>query len=92
MWGEVNDSNSFHRGGTAGNAGLFATASSVFRLAQAWARHELLPEALVRTATSLQTEGLNQRRALGRQIAEDTTGAPLTSDSYGHIGFTGTSV
>src|SRR5207249_11296280 len=35
IWGETHDGNSFHAGGTAGNAGLFATARAVFRMAQA---------------------------------------------------------
>src|SRR5688572_30215815 len=51
MWGEANDGNSFHAGGTCGNAGLFATASDVFRILQAFARGELVPRALVAEAT-----------------------------------------
>src|SRR5207302_4733533 len=43
MWGETNDGNSHHAGGTAGNAGLFATARAIFRLAQSWSNAELLP-------------------------------------------------
>jgi CubicO group peptidase (beta-lactamase class C family) len=84
MWGEVNDGNSFGAGGTAGNAGLFATARAVFRIAQAWANAELLPRAIVDQATSNQTPGLNDARGLGWQIS--------ASGMYGHIGFTGTSV
>jgi CubicO group peptidase (beta-lactamase class C family) len=84
MWGEVNDGNSFGAGGTAGNAGLFATARAVFRIAQAWANAELLPRAIVDQATSNQTPGLNDARGLGWQIS--------ASGMYGHTGFTGTSV
>src|SRR3954453_8894886 len=47
IWGEVHDGNSYFAGGTAGNAGLFATARAVFRIAQAWANAELLPRSLV---------------------------------------------
>src|SRR5947208_538022 len=32
IWGETHDGNSHFAGGTAGNAGLFATARAVFRL------------------------------------------------------------
>ncbi len=84
MWGEVNDGNSFGAGGTAGNAGLFATARAVFRLAQAWVNAELLPRAMVDEATKNQTAGLNESRGLGWQISP--------SGMFGHTGFTGTSV
>ncbi len=84
MWGEVNDGNSFGAGGTAGNAGLFATARAVFRLAQAWANAELLPRAIVAEATRNQTTDLNEARGLGWQISP--------AGMYGHTGFTGTSV
>jgi CubicO group peptidase (beta-lactamase class C family) len=84
MWGEVNDGNSYGAGGTAGNAGLFATARAVFRLAQAWVNAELLPRAVVDEATKNQTTGLNESRGLGWQISP--------SGMFGHTGFTGTSV
>lgn len=84
MWGEVHDGNSFFAGGTAGNAGLFATARSVFRIAQAWANADLLPRDVVAEATRNQTDGLNESRGLGWQISP--------AGMYGHTGFTGTSV
>jgi CubicO group peptidase (beta-lactamase class C family) len=84
IWGEVHDGNSFFAGGTAGNAGLFATARAVFRLAQAWVNAELLPRNMVDEATRNQTAGLNEARGLGWQISP--------TGMYGHTGFTGTSV
>lgn len=84
IWGEVHDGNSYFAGGTAGNAGLFATACAVFRIAQAWANAEFLPRALVSEATCNQTPGLNESRGLGWQISP--------TGMYGHTGFTGTSV
>jgi serine-type D-Ala-D-Ala carboxypeptidase len=84
MWGETNDGNSHHAGGTAGNAGLFATARAVFRLAQSWTNAELLPRDVVSEATRNQTEGLNESRGFGWQISP--------AGMYGHTGFTGTSV
>jgi len=84
IWGEVHDGNSFFAGGTAGNAGLFATARAVFRIAQAWVNAELLPRAIVSEATRDQTTGLNESRGLGWQISP--------TGMYGHTGFTGTSV
>lgn len=79
IWGDAHDGNSFHAGGTCGNAGLFATARDVFRIAQAFARGELVPRELVEEASRVHLED----RGLGFQINE--TG-------YGHTGFTGTSV
>ena len=79
MWGEPNDGNSFHAGGTCGNAGLFATARDLFRIAQAFANGELVPRALVEESTRVHFGD----RALGWQITEL---------GYGHNGFTGTSV
>ena len=79
MWGETNDGNSFHLGGgTAGNAGLFATARGVFRLASIFARSDY-----AELASRNYTEGLNESRGLGWLLG------PL---GYGHTGFTGTSV
>ncbi|MGN6185736.1 MAG: serine hydrolase domain-containing protein [Thermoanaerobaculia bacterium] len=79
MWGETNDGNSHHFGGTCGNAGLFATASDVFEIARAFASGVLVDAALVAEATREQAEG----RGLGWQLA---------FGGYGHTGFTGTSV
>ncbi|HET8775581.1 MAG TPA: serine hydrolase domain-containing protein [Thermoanaerobaculia bacterium] len=84
MWGEPNDGNSFHAGGTLGNAGLFATARDVFRIAQAFAQGELVPRDLVDEATRVHAED----RGLAWQLA----GPGLSPRSYGHMGFTGTSV
>lgn len=84
MWGEPNDGNSFHGGGTLGNAGLFATARDVFRIAQGFARGELVPRELVEEATRAHAED----RGLAWQIG----GPGLSPRSFGHTGFTGTSV
>jgi CubicO group peptidase (beta-lactamase class C family) len=84
MWGEVNDGNSYHAGGTLGNAGLFATARDVFRIAQAFVRGELMPRELVEEATRAHAED----RGLAWQIG----GPGLSPRSFGHAGFTGTSV
>ena len=82
IWGETHDGNSHHvGGGTAGNAGLFATARAVFRLAQAFVSGELVPRDLA-------AEHLGWDKP--------TPGSPATSmfsaDAFGHTGFTGTSV
>ena len=84
MWGDVNDGNSFHAGGTLGNAGLFATARDVYRIAQGIVQGELVPPELVREAARPHVED----RGLGWQIG----GPGLSPRSFGHNGFTGTSV
>ena len=93
IWGETHDGNSHYAGGTAGNAGLFATARDVFRLAQAWTRAELLPPALVEDAMRNHTPGLSDARGLGWQKPTGSEATKmLSSEAYGHTGFTGTSV
>lgn len=89
IWGETHDGNSFHAGGTCGNAGLFATARDVFRIAQSFANSPFVFEA-----TRNYTEGMSDHRGLGWQLP--TPGSLATSmlspRAYGHTGFTGTSV
>jgi CubicO group peptidase (beta-lactamase class C family) len=84
MWGETNDGNSFHAGGTCGNAGLFSTARDVFRIAQAFVGGELVPLSLVQESTRV--------HAGDRGLAWQLCGPGLTERSFGHMGFTGTSV
>lgn len=83
MWGDPNDGNSFHAGGTLGNAGLFATARDAFRIIQGFARGELVPRELVEEATRAHVED--------RGLAWQTAGPGLSPRSWGHMGFTGTS-
>jgi serine-type D-Ala-D-Ala carboxypeptidase len=83
IWGEVHDGNSYHSGGTLGNAGLFATARDVFRIVQAFARGELVPLELVREAT--------RTHEADRGLAWQIGGPQLSPASWGHTGFTGTS-
>jgi CubicO group peptidase (beta-lactamase class C family) len=84
MWGETNDGNSYYGGGTLGNAGLFSTAEDVFRIVQGFVRGELLPVDLVLEAT--------RAHAGDRGLGWQTGGAGLSRSSFGHNGFTGTSV
>lgn len=84
MWGETNDGNSFYAGGTAGNAGLFATARDVFRIAQGFVNGEVVSRALVEEAT--------RAHAGDRGLAWQLAGPGLSPASFGHMGFTGTSV
>lgn len=93
IWGETHDGNSFHAGGCAGNAGLFATASCVFRIAQGWINGELLPLDMVREATTNHTAGLEDARGYGWGLATGSDATNMFSaNAFGHTGFTGCSL
>jgi CubicO group peptidase (beta-lactamase class C family) len=94
IWGETHDGNSHHLGGTAGNAGLFATARAVYRIAQGWLDGTLVPPSLRDEATRNSTPGLQENRGLGWILAQKghvATGM-LSERAFGHTGFTGTSL
>lgn len=96
IWGEVHDGNAYFLGGAAGHAGLFSTALETLRLAAQFlpATTELLkPETCALFRTNM-TSGLEEARSLAWQLAatpDSTAGPSLSPDSFGHLGFTGTS-
>ena len=96
-WGEVHDENACGVGGIAGHAGLFATAGDVARFGQAWLSGDprlRISERLLRQATSEQARG-QFRLGLGWMLkgVEDSSAGDLYHESsYGHTGFTGTSL
>ena len=96
IWGEVHDGNAFFLGGAAGHAGLFSTAGETLRLASQFlaARTELLQPQTCALFRLNMTEGLNEARSFAWQLAatpDSTAGPLLAPDSFGHLGFTGTS-
>jgi CubicO group peptidase (beta-lactamase class C family) len=97
-WGEVHDENACGVGGVAGHAGLFSTARDVAAFGQAWLdsdpRLNIAPD-LMRRAIQEHEETGGMRRGLGwlLKAREDAAAGDLFSaDSYGHTGFTGTSL
>ncbi len=94
IWGQTHDGNSWGLGrGCAGNAGLFATAREVFRVTQAFINGELVPRELVAEAVRNHTPGMDDGRGLGWQIGTGSAATEMLSPgSWGHTGFTGTSV
>ncbi len=96
IWGEVHDCNAHFMGGAAGHAGLFSTARETFRLAEQFLPRTtrlLAPETCALFRAPL-TEGLEESRSLAWQLAatpDSTAGTALAPDSFGHLGFTGTS-
>lgn len=106
--GAVHDGNAYYAmGGISANAGLFGTAREVALLGQMWLNggelHEvrvLAPES-VQLATINLTPTLNLARGLGWQmvtpgITDDdgpwSSGTLFSPRTYGHTGFTGTSI
>jgi serine-type D-Ala-D-Ala carboxypeptidase len=101
MHGEVHDENSWAMGGIAGHAGLFGSAAGLAALGHTWLDSlsgrpaALLPLPLAQEAIRCQAEEEGVRRGLGWLLWSpdaETVGHPLGPDSFGHTGFTGTSL
>ncbi len=96
IWGEVHDGNAHFLGGAAGHAGLFSTAIETYTLAEQFiaTRTRLLRADTCALFRTNMTAGLNEARSLAWQLAatpDSTAGPALPPDSFGHLGFTGTS-
>jgi len=97
IWGEVHDGNCYFMNGVSGHAGLFSTAEETFKIAQQFLANQttlLKPETCKLFRTNF-TKGLNEARSIAFQLAEtkdSTAGEALAKDSFGHLGFTGTSL
>ncbi|KMJ60359.1 penicillin-binding protein [Bacillus sp. LL01] len=94
--GEVHDEKAFHLGGVSGSAGLFSTAEDVGRFATHFLypeEQDVIPPDLMRMATHHK----QSNRGLGFEVWNGE-GDPLSCGgswpirSFGHTGFTGTSV
>ena len=97
IWGEVHDGNAYFLGGAAGHAGLFSSAPDTFVLAQQFLpdSSRLLTPQTCRLFRTNMTPELEESRSLAWQLAEtseSTAGLDLPRDSFGHNGFTGTSL
>ena len=100
--GVVHDPTARHMGGVAGHAGLFTTAADLARYARMLLNNgsldgvRIFKPATVQLMTSVQTpEAVSARRGLGWDIDTGYSGPrgkifPL--GSYGHTGWTGTSL
>lgn len=101
-WGEVHDENAGALGGVSGHAGLFSTASDLAKYASMWLakgqigeKGRLLSRASVEAATRTQTGNLLANRGLGWVLkgdSMDASGDLMSPASFGHTGFTGTSL
>ncbi len=97
-WGEVHDENACGVGGVAGHAGLFANVRDVAAFGQAWLSHDprlKIDPTLMAAAVREQAETDGNRKGLGWMIkaAEGSSaGEYMDISTYGHTGFTGTSL
>ncbi|WP_240759724.1 serine hydrolase domain-containing protein [Phytoactinopolyspora endophytica] len=97
--GEVHDENSVVLGGVTGHAGLFSTIDDMARLGRCLLvnldRRVLLHPATLSAMTENRTEALAEARSLTWQ-GIDPSGSPagdlVSSETFGHTGFTGTSL
>lgn len=100
--GEVHDENAGRLGGISGHAGLFSTADDLLRFTE-WALAgsrgesipgELPPPAEFATWTIAQDHPAGSSRGLGWDTpsGRSSSGTIMSARSFGHTGFTGTSI
>ena len=100
--GEVHDESAARLGGVSGNAGLFSNALDLARFAAlllnegSWDSLQLIRSETVAEFTRRQPGVPGSTRALGWDTPSDSgyssAGAKLSRRSFGHTGFTGTSL
>ena len=96
LQGEVHDENAFVLDGVSGHAGLFGTAEGVAVMTGAWLDgyrgrsdyfiHELVKEFLCKQGNSSWTLGWDT------PSQQSSSGRHFSPESFGHLGFTGTSI
>ena len=99
IWGEVDDENAWAMGGVAGHAGLFSTAPDIAAFAQmilnggVYQHDRLLSRSIVQQFTTPVKVG-DSYRTLGWDVptAPSSSGRYFSPQSFGHTGFTGTSL
>jgi CubicO group peptidase (beta-lactamase class C family) len=97
--GVVHDENAFAMGGVAGHAGLFSTAGDLSAFCQMllnggiYAHHRILRRSTLNEFTGAQSLS-GGTRALGWAVPTEgsSAGRYFSKNSFGHTGFTGTSI
>ena len=97
--GEVHDENAYALGGSTGHAGLFGTAESVGRVTQEWlrgvhGRSTVISPELIRECVGRPEMPGRSSWALGWDTpsAPSSSGQYFSGRSFGHLGYTGTSI
>jgi beta-N-acetylhexosaminidase len=99
IWGEVHDENAWAMGGVSGHAGLFSTAQDIAVFAQMilnggiYGHERLLARSTVQLFTARHAIG-DSARTLGWDVPvqPSSSGQYFSAKSFGHTGFTGTSL
>ncbi|GAC1408411.1 MAG: serine hydrolase domain-containing protein [Chloroflexota bacterium] len=99
LTGEVHDENAYALGGVGGHAGLFGTAGAVMRMVDVWldayfGRSTALVPALVRQFVTRDGQQPASTWGLGWDTPSEpsSSGRYLSTQAFGHLGFTGTSI
>lgn len=101
LCGRVHDENAFYQGGVSGNAGVFSTIDDMIRFSSMLSCRgkiygkTFIPRRIFDLATHDFTPNNLEDRGLGFSLKGwdiSASGELTTPDSYGHNGFTGTSV
>lgn len=93
--GEVQDENAYVLGGVAGHAGLFATVEDVARFAHAMIQSEtpiICPETILLFTQRELTPGSSRTLGWDTPSHPSQSGKYFGPNSYGHLGYTGTSL
>jgi CubicO group peptidase (beta-lactamase class C family) len=94
--GEVQDENASVLGGVAGHAGLFSTAEDLAKFAHAMINggHPILRRSTVElfSRREYQPEGTSRALGLDTPSAPSQSGKYFSPRSFGHLGYTGTSL
>jgi CubicO group peptidase (beta-lactamase class C family) len=95
--GEVNDENAYVMGGVAGHAGLFGPATDIARFAECMLHGgaPILQSETVKLFTRCESFPVGTSRALGWDTPsrpDSSSGGHFSHVSFGHLGFTGTSL
>ena len=96
LQGEVHDENAAALGGVAGHAGLFGTAQAVGQVTKAWLDSYLGKTSIFRQ--DLVRQFVQAQPGISWGLGWDTPSQPSSSgqwfspESFGHLGFTGTSI
>lgn len=105
LWGKVNDEKAFYIGGVAGHAGLFSNAEDILKITKSILNGEIISRNTLEIATKNRNKNLGGMFGLGwmtksdppfnKSPSFDLSGfmgdyAPI--GTFGHTGFTGTSI
>jgi CubicO group peptidase (beta-lactamase class C family) len=97
--GEVHDENAYVLGGITGHAGLFSTAGDVLKIVQEYVaavkgEGRILGHELARLCVTRQDHVSGSTRTLGWDTPSEnsSSGRYFSDRSFGHLGFTGTSI